>query len=663
MANTFYYRYGGKRGRRQSAKLSADLMVVRTANRHRLVDNALSQDSRRRLADTIPLFRIPEIGVEVWKVATPRRTKAARDAARTALKQEPGIRFAGRGLVTPDGEPIIYTENLFVQFHPDLSAAACKRLIKARKLKIKRPLDYAHNAYFLGLPEGSGQQVFDSASDLLDLDEVALCHPELVRQLAKKGAFPEQWHLKRTRIDGNTVDQHAHVEDAWELSRGDGATIAIIDDGVDMAHIEFAGAGKIVAPRDTSSGNDDPTPRSGDSHGTACAGVAAAAGTTGASGVAPHARVMPIRFVSSLGSQAEADAFVWAADHGADVISCSWGPTDGDWWDDDDPQHDVQVGLPDSSRLAIDYAIAQGRNGKGCVITWAAGNGNEPVDNDGYASYEKVLAIAACNDRGTRAVYSDTGAALWCAFPSNNFSRPGLPAPLTPGIWTTDVSGPSGYNPGDADRGDAAGDFTNSFGGTSSACPGAAGVAALVIARNPDLDWQQVREIMQNCCDQIDAQQGAYDQNGHSQLYGYGRLNARRAVELAVPQAAPQATYTAVHRALKKVAIKDNKTVKIDLFAGDTKSILDIRVSVDIEHTWVGDLILTLKAPDGSKAVLQDQAGGSQRNLKRSYDTASAPALANFIGADPQGKWTLEVKDNASRDTGQIISFGIELEL
>lgn len=663
MKGTFYYRYGGKRGRRLAAKLSADLMVVRTANRHRLVDNSLSEDSRRALADTKPLFRIPEIGVEVWRVATKRRAAAARDAARGALKLEPAIRFAGRGLMTPDGNPIIYTENLFVQFHPDVSTTACKRLIKANGLTVKRPLDYAYNAYFLGMPEGSGRQVFETAQQLLDLDEVTLCHPELVRELSKKGAFPQQWHLKRTRIDGATVNQHAHAEDAWSLSKGNGATIAIIDDGVDMTHVEFAGADKIVAPRDTSNGDDNPTPRSGDSHGTACAGVAAAAGNTGASGVAPHARLMPIRFVSSLGSQAEADAFVWAADHGADVISCSWGPTDGKWWDDSDPQHDVRVALPDSSRLAIDYAINQGRNGKGCIITWAAGNGNESVDNDGYASYEKVIAVAACNDRGTRSVYSDTGNALWCAFPSNNFGRPGLPDPLTPGIWTTDVSGTSGYNPGDADRGDAAGDFTNSFGGTSSACPGAAGVAALVVARNPELNWQQVKEILKHCCDPIDVDNGNYDDNGHSPLYGYGRLNAKRAVELAVPQTVAQATYTAIHRTVRKVAIKDNKTSEIAVHVGDDKIIHDIRVTVDIEHTWVGDLTLQLVSPMGDKVLLQDQEGSSQKNLKRTYDIASAPELAGLVGTAAQGKWTLAVTDNARRDTGNIISFGLELDL
>ena len=139
--------------------------------------------------------------------------------------------------------------------------------------------------------------------------------------------------------------------------------------------------------------------------------------TNGASGVAPHAKLMPIRLASGLGSQREADAFKWAADNGADVISCSWGPVDGDWWDNNDPQHTQVAHLPTSTRLAIDYVTTNGRGGKGCVVLFAAGNGNESVDNDGYASYPKVIAVAACNDRSRRSIYSDFGKAVWCAFP------------------------------------------------------------------------------------------------------------------------------------------------------------------------------------------------------------------------------------------------------
>jgi hypothetical protein len=300
-----------------------------------------------------------------------------------------------------------------------------------------------------------------------------------------------------------------------------------------------AGKDKIVAPRDTLEDTDNPRPKyASERHGTACAGVACANGSKQAAGVAPGTKLMPIRS-GNLGSLSEAMAFAWAADHGADIISCSWGPTDGYWANPTDLLHSTFAPLFDSTRLAIDYAVTQGRQGRGCVITWDAGNGNENVSFDGYASYDKVIAVAACNDRGTRSIYSDYGKAIWCCFPSDDFEFPPFnhPAPATFGIWTTDRSGTKGYNPGGTGTPEAIGDtkglYTATFGGTSSACPGAAGVSALILSINPHLTWLQVKELLKASCDQIDAATGNYDDNGHSIYYGFGRLNALRAVILA----------------------------------------------------------------------------------------------------------------------------------
>jgi subtilisin-like proprotein convertase family protein len=234
---------------------------------------------------------------------------------------------------------------------------------------------------------------------------------------------------------------------------------------------------------------------------------------------------------------------------------------------------------------------------------------------------------------------------------------------LTPGIWTTDVSGAGGYNSGSKSDGDAAGHYTNSFGGTSSACPGAAGVAALVIARDPELRWEQVKEILKKSCDKIDASGGRYDATGHSTRYGYGRLNAKTAVELAAP--AP-ARYTAVHKAIQSVPIHDLKTARLQIAVADTAKVRAIKVHVDLEHSWIGDLTVKLKPPAAagvSPILLHDGADGGARNIHRVYDVASTPALAALSGSVPAGIWKLEVRDNAKRDVGQIRSFALELEL
>ncbi len=518
-------RFGGSTGHQLNFRAHGDLVVVRSQRRGSRHDlSPLARSSREAMGTLQPLFGFPSAGVGVYAAPAGDSEELA-----SVINADPEVQFAGQGIRDRFGAPVVYTENVFIKFADEISQSDAERLLRSTGLSVKRALDYAGNGYFTEAPERTGKSVFELASGLLDRDEVELCHPEFVREVHRRTAFPQQWHLAPTEIGGHVIDAHAHVAEAWEVTHGSGATICIIDDGVDIDHEEFASTRKIIgAASMTSPRGRNPRPADGDNHGTACAGVACARGKVGASGVAPAARLMPVRLVSGLGSQDEADAIAWAADHGADVISCSWGPIDGAWWDPKDPIHKQVVPLPDSTRLAIDYAVTKGRKGRGCVITWAAGNGAESVDNDGYASYEKVIAVAACNDTSVRSAYSDFGKAIWCSFPSND----GEPS-LTPGIWTTDRSGHAGYNPGSLSQGDPGGDYTNSFGGTSSASPGAAGVVALMLAANPALTSAEVKELIRTTCDRIDTGAREYDRNGHSKKYGFGRISAARAVTAA----------------------------------------------------------------------------------------------------------------------------------
>jgi subtilisin family serine protease len=524
---------------------SDDLIAVRTLSTRSVREGPVPSSANAALDDGKLVMAFPEAGVEVYQV--PRDAGAPSVEERKAtLKLAPDIRFAGGVLVDEaSGEPVIYTENIFIKFVDAADPEHCRAVIREAGLEIKQEVEYATNAYFAGAPEGTGVKVFDIATSLHNREDVEYCHPEVVRERSFRAIFPQQWHLSPTTINGTPVNASANVQAAHATTRGEGIVIAVIDDGIDIDHPEFGSPGKIVAPRDATLNTDDPRPKDlnpfrPDNHGTACAGVACADGQDGASGVAPGARLMPIRLASGLGSQQEANAFRWAADNGADVISCSWGPSDGAWNKSSDPLHQRVAPLPANTRLAIDYAATQGRNGKGCVILFAAGNGNESVDNDGYASYERVIAVAACNDQSTRSVYSDFGKAVWCAFPSGDRGHPPFshPEPLTPGIWTTDRVGISGYNRGKVEFGDVAGNYANDFSGTSSACPGAAGVAALVLSVNPALTRLEVHEVLRNACDQIDPAGGGYDAQGHSDKYGFGRLNAATAVHLASTPAA-----------------------------------------------------------------------------------------------------------------------------
>jgi len=540
----YQYKYGGKKGKSYDLVEAQDLVVVRTKEPMDLKSEEAEISSRTRslASNMIPVVSFPEANVTVYKCvnkgkSTARSTMGLRNTVRKALKQEESVKFAGRVLKDRrSGEPVVYTENFFIKFKDAVSEAKCEEILASCDLRVREKLGFATNSYFAVAPKGTGLDVFQIAETILKKKEVEYCHPELVRKKKKKAIYTKQWHLKAVTMNGNRIEQHVFVEEAWSYNKGEGMTIAVIDDGVDTSHEEFQQPGKIVAPRDTVINEDDGNPkRYEENHGTPCAGVACASGDFKASGVAPAARLMPIRS-GGLGSLAEAKAFQWATDNGADVISCSWGPADGPWWDSENPLHFIPFDLPDSTRLAMDYAVREGRGGKGCVIVWAAGNGNEIVDLDGYASYHQVIAVAASNDRGTRSYYSDYGNAIWCCFPSSDVYASHIrhPRPLTPGIWTTDRMGRDGENPGFSEYGDAAGKYYSQFGGTSSACPGVAGVIALMLSANEELTWEEVREIIKHSCDKIDVEQGDYDAEGHSPYYGYGKINAVIAVENAL---------------------------------------------------------------------------------------------------------------------------------
>jgi len=94
----------------------------------------------------------------------------------------------------------------------------------------------------------------------LNRADVVYCHPELIQERRRKQVFPQQWHLKATTVNNVAVNAHVNLEAAHAITRGAGVTIAVIDDGVDIDHLEFGGAGRVVASRDASLRTSDPQP-------------------------------------------------------------------------------------------------------------------------------------------------------------------------------------------------------------------------------------------------------------------------------------------------------------------------------------------------------------------------------------------------------------------
>ncbi|MGR9053066.1 MAG: S8 family serine peptidase, partial [Gammaproteobacteria bacterium] len=233
-------------------ELSDNLIAVRTRSGRSITRTAgpVPAPLSAELEDSELIASYPEAGVEVYRVPTAPASRSVAER-KAVLRASPDVRFAGGVLIDPaTHEPVLYTENLFVKFKDAADPDDCKTVLRDAGLTVKEEVSYAANAYFVSAAEGSGQKVFDIATKLLQNDDVEYCHPELIRPRTRKGLFEQQWHLKKTLIGGIPIDAHANIAAAHDVTQGEGTIIAIIDDGVDIDHLEFGGSGKIVAPRD-----------------------------------------------------------------------------------------------------------------------------------------------------------------------------------------------------------------------------------------------------------------------------------------------------------------------------------------------------------------------------------------------------------------------------
>jgi subtilisin family serine protease len=175
---------------------------------------------------------------------------------------------------------------------------------------------------------------------------------------------------------------------------------------------------------------------------------------------------------------------------------------------------------------AIRKAATQGRNGKGCVILYAAGNEGKSYVNY-YAAHPNVIAVGASTSQDHHARYSNQGAELDVVAPSNGH-WPILAARAWWDEGDTRYSGNYRFYIDGVSRGN----HYKHFGGTSSSTPLVAGICALILSANPDLTGAEVKEILIKTADKVGHPTEYY--RGHSRKYGYGRVNALRAVEEAV---------------------------------------------------------------------------------------------------------------------------------
>lgn len=456
--------------------------------------------------------------------------------------------------------------------------------------------------------------------------------------------LPAQWHL------GNPAGIDASVPAVWRDYTGQGVRIGIVDDGFDLAHPDLAAAFR-PGGWDARGNDANPAAEAGDRHGTAVAGVIGAdANGAGLVGVAHDATLVGFRMgYGTAGSTAQI-ATQLRNQAQVDVSNNSWGFT-GFFADN----------LADSAfapiRDALGFATATGRDGLGTVFVFAAGNARssgDSVNHHGIQSASEVISVAAVDQGGRVAPFSTPGAALLVSAPGVN-------------ILTTDVTGSAGYVAGD----------TVTVSGTSFAAPVVSGVVALMLEANPRLGWRDVQDILALSARATDPSNPSWTTNGaggwngggmlFSNDYGFGLVDARAAVRLAETWEAVSTSANLVRAtasAAPGLAIPDavQGGIASTLSLSADVAIERVQVSLDIRHTWIGDLTVALVSPDGTESLLIDRPGRTPgtTGFGSSMDDIVFTVSSNaFRGETSAGLWTLRVTDHERGDTGRLVSWSL----
>lgn len=451
-----------------------------------------------------------------------------------------------------------------------------------------------------------------------------------------------QWHLRNP--GGIDID----VLPAWTDYSGRGVRVGVVDDGFDLAHPDLAGAFRLGG-WDARGNDGDPSAEGTDRHGTAVAGVIGAdANGLGLVGVAHDAMLLGFRMGFGASGSIEQATSQLMRQAGVDVSNNSWGYTS--------PFADDFASAAFAPlRDALEHVTAAGRDGLGTVVVFAAGNARgsgDSVNHHGLQAAPQVITVAALDPAGRVASFSTPGAALLVAAPGVD-------------ILTTDRRGAAGYEPGDTVR----------INGTSFAAPIVSGVVALMLEANRGVGWRDVHEILalsaRSTLDATWTTNGAGTWNGGGMRFsndvGFGLVDAHAAVRLAESWDAVSTTgnlRSATAALAPWQAIPDadaSGVVSMATLAGGV--LIDrVQVTLDIRHSWIGDLAVSLVSPAGTESVLIARPGlvpGSVPFGLDGDDLRFTVTSNAFWGESSGGIWRLKVSDHAWADTGTLASWSI----
>ncbi|MBB1260954.1 S8 family peptidase [Streptomyces alkaliterrae] len=457
--------------------------------------------------------------------------------------------------------------------------------------------------------------------------------------------YAKQWDLFEARAGMN-------VPEAWDTATGNGVTVAVIDTGYvshsdlngnTVAGYDFIsdagnardGNGRDSDPSDTgdwrAAGECGPDTRASDSswHGTHVAGTigAIANNNKGVAGVAHRAKIQHVRVLGKCGGSTVdiADAITWASGGSVPGVPANPNPS---------KVLNLSLGGPGSCGTTTQNAI-NGAVGRGSTVVVAAGNSDQNASGFTPANCNNVITVAASNRNGDRARYSNYGATIDVTAPGGEThvsAANGILSTLNSG-----TRGPSTEN-------------YRAYQGTSMAAPHVAGLAALMLEAKPSLTPAQIESAIK-----ANARPLPGTCSGGC---GAGLADAAKTLR-AVTGGGGDTGNPPAGRTFEnttRLNIPDTgrsvtSSINVTGVSGNGPS--DLRVAVDIRHTYRGDLVVDLVAPNGNSVRLKNSsASDNVANLNQTYTVNASQVAAN-------GTWRLRVTDVYRGDTGYLNAWSL----
>jgi serine protease len=460
--------------------------------------------------------------------------------------------------------------------------------------------------------------------------------------------YAKQWDLFEATGGMN-------VPGAWDKTTGSGVTVAVIDTGyaahTDLAAGVVSGYDFISTSADARDGNgrDSDAKDEGDWnatdgecgtgskasnsswHGTHVAGtIAATAGNSkGVAGIAYNAKIQPVRVLGKCGGSSAdiADAITWASGGTVPGIPANPNPA---------KVINMSLGGASSTCPSVYQNAINGAVSRGTTVVVAAGNSNANASGFTPANCAGIINVASTSREGNRSFYSNFGSIVDVAAPGGETRR----ATDTPGTITTPENGIlSTLNSGATTQST---ENYKPYQGTSMAAPHIAGLAALLKSAKSTLTPAEIEAAIKSNARPLPGT--------CTGGYGAGIADATKSVN-AVTGTPGGTTFSNA----TDVTISDLSTVTSSIaVTGRTGNApAALKVDVDIKHTWRGDLVIDLIAPDGTVRNLKASSGSdSADNVLATYTVDASSEVAN-------GTWKLQVRDVASGDTGYIDNWNL----